>query len=227
MTVMDDNSVYKNICSKKLDMVRAHSSTSPVVWRFDEAGKTYILKDFSRNRFLYRNIIGRFLLWREYRALSAFAGISGVPKIIEFIKGRAIITEEIKGKSLKNLDQEKKLPESFFEELKNLIDIIHDNGVAHCDLKSFGNIIEGEDGKPYIIDWGAAIQKKEFFIPPLNLIYERFLLDDYMAIIKIKLDHIPEKVTEEELLVYNNRSSAEKIIRKIRDRLRFLLKKVA
>ena len=208
-------------------MVREHSSTRPVVWRFDESGKSYILKDFSRNRFLYRNIVGRFLLWREYRALSALAGVNGVPKIIEFIKGRGIIIEEIKGRSLKNLDLEKKLSESFFGELKNLIETIHDNGVAHCDLKSFGNIIEGEDGRPYIIDWGAAIQKKEFFMPPLNLIFERFLLDDYMAIIKIKLDHIPEKVTEEELLRYHHRSGAEKIIRKIRDKLRSLLQKMA
>ena len=224
---MNEDSVYKSVYSKKLDMVRRHSSTRPAVWRFDESGKSYILKDFSRNGFLYRNIIGRFLLWREYRALYALAGINGVPKIIELIKGRAIITEEIKGKSLKNLDLEKKLPESFFDELKKLIDIIHDNGVAHCDLKSFGNIIEGEDGRPYIIDWGAAIQKKEFFMPPLNLIYERFLVDDYMAIIKVKLDHIPEKVTEEELLRYRHRSNAEKIIRNVRDKLRSLLQKVA
>ena len=224
---MDENSVYKNVYSKKLDMVRKHSSTRPAVWRFDESGKSYILKDFTKNGFLYRNIIGRFLLWREYRALYALTGINGIPKIIEFVKGRAIITEEIKGRSLKNLNLEKKLPESFFDKLKDLIDIIHGNGVAHCDLKSFGNIIEGEGGKPYIIDWGAAIQKKEFFIFPLNLIYERFLLDDYMAIIKLKLDHVPEKVTEEELLRYRHRSNVEKVIRKIRDRLRSFLQKVA
>ena len=224
---MNEDSVYKSVYSKKLDIVREHSSTRPAVWRFDESGKSYILKDFSRNGFLYRNIIGRFLLWREYRALYALAGINGVPEIIELIKGRAIITEEIKGKSLKNLDLEKKLPESFFNELKNLIDTIHDKGVAHCDLKSFGNIIEGKDGRPYIIDWGAAIQKKEFFMPPLNLIYERFVLDDYMAITKVKLDHIPEKVTEGELLRYHHRSNAEKIIRKVRDWLRSLLQKVA
>ena len=223
---MSDNTTYKNIYSKQLYMVREHSSTRPVVWRFDELGRSYILKDFSRNGFLYRNVIGRFLLWREYRALTVLSGVSGVPKVIEFIKGRAIITEEIKGRSLKNLELEKKLPESFFDELTTLVDIIHSNGIAHCDLKSSGNIIEGEDNKPYIIDWGAAIQEKEFFMPPLNLIYKRFLLDDYMAIIKVKVDHTPEKVTEEELLRYHYRSSTENVIRKVRDKLRSLLQKL-
>jgi serine/threonine-protein kinase RIO1 len=111
--------------------------------------------------------------------------------------------------------------------LKDLVDRYHKKGLVHCDLKRAPNTLVGHDGLPYVIDWGASISEREFRFFPLNLIYQRFLLDDHMAIIKLKLRHAPEAVTLEERKRYNHRSGAEKLIRAIRDRLRDILQKVA
>ncbi len=120
-----------------------------------------------------------------------------------------------------------KLPDSFFEAMKKLVTHIHDNGLAHCDLKRAPNTLLGDNGLPYIIDWAASISEKEFRIPPLNLIYRRFKLDDHMAITKLQLRHSPETISSEEISRYNYRSWGERLIRTIRDRLREILQKAA
>jgi hypothetical protein len=51
--------------------------------------------------------------------------------------------------------------------------------------------------------------------------------DDEMAIIKIKLRHLPEDVTPEQRSHYEERSRAEQLVRAIRDKLREWLQRVA
>ena len=59
----------------------------------------------------------------------------------------------------------------------------------------------------------------------MNLIYARFIKDDLNAITKIKLKCMPEMVSLEERLRYNDRSRAEKTIRAIRDWAKDFFKK--
>ena len=185
-----------------------------------------VVKDFSRNRLLFRHSVGRFLIWRERRAYDKLRGIDGVPAIYRVIDGMALIIEEIPGRSLENLEKERKLPESFFQSLSGLVERIHRRGLAHCDLKRAPNTLVGEDGRPYIIDWAASISEQEFKVPPLSLIYRRFKRDDQMAIIKLKLRHCPEEVSREEMARYSYRSRGERFVRGVRDRLRELLQRV-
>ncbi|MBN1277097.1 MAG: hypothetical protein JXA35_06365 [Deltaproteobacteria bacterium] len=208
-------------------VLRHSSSTRPVIWLVEENGIRAVVKDFSVNGFLYRNIAGRFLIWREEKAYRRLKNVKGVPALYRVIDGIALVTEEIPGKSLENLEKEIQLDAEFFHALKRLVDKFHERGIAHCDLKRAPNFILGEDGLPYIIDWAASISESEFGFFPLNKIYRRFLLDDYMAITKLKLRHIPEEVTREEKSSYDNRGGLEKVVRSIRDRLRELLQKIA
>jgi serine/threonine protein kinase len=104
---------------------------------------------------------------------------------------------------------------------------VHRRGLCHCDLKRAANILVGEDGRPYLIDWSAAILEREFRFFPARLIYRRFLVDDRHAVIKLQLRHCPEAVDPEDLRRYQNRSLAERAVRNLRDRARGLLQKVA
>ncbi|UCF86090.1 MAG: hypothetical protein JSV50_10785 [Desulfobacteraceae bacterium] len=186
-----------------------------------------VVKDFSANRFLFRNTAGRFLVWREERAYKKLKDIRGVPNSFRVIDGLALVMERIPGRDLKKLKREMPIPGSFFDELKNLVDDFHKKGIAHCDLKKATNILMGNDGLPYIIDWGASISKNEFRFFPFNLVYRRFVLDDQMAVIKLKLRYTPHAVKFEEGRLYKNRGGAEKHIRSFRDRLRNILQKIA
>ncbi|MBW1733788.1 MAG: hypothetical protein JRJ71_05275 [Deltaproteobacteria bacterium] len=215
----------RDLTAKNSLVLRDCSGTRPAIWTVEEGGVRAVVKDFSRNAFLFRNTVGRFLIWREQRAYLKLKGIKGVPAFLGVVGGLALITEEVPGRSLENLEKEMKLPDSFFASMTSLVSRIHERGLAHCDLKRAPNTLLGDDGQPYIVDWAASISESEFKVPPLSLIYRRFKLDDRMAITKLKLRHCPDKVSPEEAARYNYRSWGERLIRGIRDRLRELLQR--
>lgn len=209
------------------DILRNPTNTRPAVRVVEKEGVRAIVKDFSPTGFIFRNTVGRFLVWREKKAYNRLQGLEGTASLFRVIGGVAIVIEEIKGKNLEKLEKTMILPDTFFHELKQLVYRFHKRGLAHCDLKRAPNTLIGKDGLPYIIDWGASISSREFGFFPLNQIYRRFLLDDYNAIVKLKLRHIPDLITEAEMARYRHRSRSEKVIRAVRDRLRRLLKKIA
>jgi serine/threonine protein kinase len=208
-------------------VLREPSSTRPALYVIQKDDVRAVVKDFSANGSLYRNIFGRFLVWRESKAYRRLTGLEGVPRYYRSIDGLALVLEEIPGRNIEGLEKEKRLPKEFFEELRRLVENIHELGLAHCDLKRAPNILLGDDGRPYIVDWSASIFKTETRFFPLNLLYRRFLLDDYNAITKIQLRHCPENVTPEEKKRYDHRSGPERLIRTIRNKARALLQKIA
>ena len=224
---MFENLTLADIPKKNCGILRKHTGTRPVIWRIEENGIKAIVKDFSFNNFWFRNIFGRFLIWREKKAYKIIEGLSGVPAFFGSLGGIALIIEEIQGTDIGGIEViGTTLDEKFFRDLKKLIDRFHDRGIAHCDLKRTPNILFGDDGNPYIIDWAASISISEFRFFPLNLIYERFLQDDLNAVTKIKMRCCPENVSLEERLRYTEQSSVEKVVRTIRDWLRDFLKKI-
>ena len=212
---------------RRCKVLRGPSSTRPTLWVVEENGLRAVVKDYSTNRFLYRNTIGRFLVWRESKAYRKLKGLKGIPVFYRVIDGLALVMEEVSGRSMEGLERKRKLTEDFFKELQRLVERVHRRGLAHCDLKRAPNILLGHDGNPYIVDWSASISESEFRLFPLKLIYRRFLLDDYNGIIKVQLRHCPEALSPEQKRRYDYMSDAEKAIRAIRDRIRDLLQRIA
>ena len=224
---MFDSIKISEIHQYRREVLREPSSTRPALYVIQEDDIRAVVKDFSPNGSLYRNIVGRFLVWRESKAYRRLTGLKGVPRYYRSIDGLALILEEIPGRNIEGMEKEKSLPQEFFEELRKLVERIHERGLAHCDLKRAPNILLGYNGKPYIVDWSASICEKEFRFFPLKLLYRRFLLDDFNAVTKIQLRHCPENVTPEEQERYDYRSGPERLIRSIRNKARALLQKIA
>ena len=216
-----------DIPKQQCGILRKPSSTRSVIWLIEENGIVAAVKDFSFNGFVFRNSIGRLLIWREKKAYERLKGLKGVPELYGSIGGLALIIEHIPGKNIEPIEIVKNLSDTFFKELKDLVDNFHNLGIVHCDMKRAPNIILGDDGKPYIIDWAASISRDEFRFFPLNRIYKRFIRDDLNAIIKIRLKKNPENVSPEEKEQYNYRSLPERIIRAFKNKSRAFLKKVA
>jgi serine/threonine protein kinase len=208
-------------------MLRKASGTRPTIWVVEENGVRAVVKDFSSNGFIYRNMIGRFLVWRESKAYRRLKGLKGVPNFYQAIDGLALVVEEISGRSLENLEKETSLPEDFFNSLRTLVEKVHDRGLAHCDLKRAPNVLLGHDGNPYIVDWSSSILERECGVFPFNYIYRRFIQDDFNGIIKLQLRHCPESISPDEKNRYYHHSCPERLIRAIRDKARDLLKKIA
>ena len=208
-------------------ILRSPSSTRPTIWSIQEDGVKAVVKDFSANKFLFRHTVGRFLIWRESRAYARLHGVRGIPIFFGVLDGLALVVEEVPGRGTEKLGKKTRLPPRFFDAFENLVDCVHHRGLVHCDLKRASNVILGDDGLPYIVDWAASVSEKEFRFPLLRRIYRRFLLDDRMAIIKLKLRHNPEMLRPEEKALYRHRGLGEKTIRAVRNRLRELLQKIA
>jgi serine/threonine protein kinase len=211
----------------RCEILRQPSSTRPTLWVVEENGSRAVIKDFSTNGFLFRNIVGRFLIWREKKAYRKLKGVKGIPRYYHVIGGLAIVLEQISGRTIEGLESEKPLGEDFFKDLQEVVESFHEHGLAHCDLKRAPNILMGDDNEPYIVDWSSSVSEREFRFFPLNVIYNRFLRDDFNAITKIKLRHIPDTVGPVERKNYYHRSKGEKLVRAMRDRLRELLQKIA
>jgi serine/threonine protein kinase len=224
---MFDSIKITDIPRYRREVLREPSGTRPALYVIQENDLRAVVKDFSSNGRLYRNIVGRFLVWRERKAYGMLTDLEGIPRYYRSIDGLALILEEIPGRNIEGLEKEKRLPKEFFDELRKLVERIHERGLAHCDLKRAPNILLGYDGKPSIVDWSASIFKTEFRFFPLNLVYRRFILDDFNAITKIQLRHCPENVTPEQKKYYNHKSRPEKLIRSIRNKARALLQKIA
>jgi len=212
---------------RQCGVLRKPSNTRPLLRVIEENGKRAVVKDFSVNGFIYRNTAGRFLVWREKKAYEKLEGIKGVPVFYGSIDGLAVIMEEIPGESIKSVHKTTGIPEKFYMDLHDLLRTIHAAGLAHCDLKRAPNIIVGNDGMPYLVDWSASISAGEFGVFPLTMIFKRFVRDDFDSIIKLKLKYNPEMVSMEEKEEYINRGFFERLIRYIRDNARKLLKKIA
>ncbi len=223
---MFDSLTLSNLAQCSIGALRQASGTRPAIWLVEDNGHKAIVKDFSGNPWLYRNIFGRFLIWREAKAYGKLKGLKGIPTFYGVIDGLAIVIEYIPGKTVRKLHKEKKLDEEFFKKLTKLVNNFHARGIAHCDMKRAPNIMMGTDGSPYIVDWAASISASEFRPYPLNLIFKRMKQDDHMAIIKLKLRHMPHAVTPGERHKYEYRSLPERVIRKVRDKLRELLKRL-
>ena len=224
---MFDDLRLSDLPTRQLAILREPTGTRPAVRLISEGNRRAIVKDYSANKFIFRNVAGRFLVWREAKAYRRLQDVNGVPALYRIIAGLALILEAIPGNDLETLQGGKKIDQPFFQALKDLVDRCHRRGVAHCDLKRAPNTILGDDGQPYIVDWSASICATEFRFFPLTRIYERFLRDDYMAIVKLRLSYSPESVTDEEKRAYYKRSRAEKAVRQVRDRLRELLQRLA
>jgi RIO-like serine/threonine protein kinase len=223
---MFESLTLSDISKKQCGVLRKPTSTSPVIWRIEENGVRAIVKDFRFNGFLFRNTVGRFLIWREAKAYRRLKGLKGIPTLYRSIDGIALVIEEIRGRDIEPLEIISRLSEDFYKDLRLLIEKIHNRGIAHCDLKRAPNIILGNDGKPYIVDWAASISRHEFRFFPLRYIYERFIQDDLNTITKLKLKYCPERVTPKEKSKYTKRSKAEIIIRTIKDKIKDNLKRI-
>lgn len=217
----------KNLAERQIAVLRQSTSTRPMIRLVEENGVQGIVKDFSVNGIIYRNVIGRFLLWREGRAYERLKGIKGIPVLLRKVNGLALVVSRVPGKNLEEVSGEERPNRRFFRMLAELIQQCHERGVAHCDLKRSANIMIDRFGRPHIVDWSAAIAESEFRFYPLLKIYKRFIEDDFKAVTKLKVRFCPGSTVAREGKIYLRRGRGERIIRAIRDFGRSCLQKMA
>lgn len=90
-------------------------------------------------------------LARRERAIYArLAGIAGVPRLHPDRGANWFMHEYVPGRPL---SRRVPTPPGFFEALEGLLAAVHARGVAYADLSKRSNVIVGDDGLPYLVDF--------------------------------------------------------------------------
>ena len=94
--------------------------------------------------------IGRSLARREARIYRALADLESVPDFLGMWNDCGFVHEFVPGHSLQKGEV---VGDEFFDRLDALIGSIHGRAMAYVDLEKCENIIVGDDGLPYLIDF--------------------------------------------------------------------------
>lgn len=119
---------------------------------YEGATGKIVLKMGRRARFLGLPLAwaGRLLARHEARLYELVDGIEGVPRVIGRWGDNAFAHEFVEGHELAKGER---VGDDFFEKLASLIAEIHSHDMAYVDLEKRENILVGDDGRPYLIDF--------------------------------------------------------------------------
>ena len=172
------------------------------------------VKDFNGSSSLFKHIIGPILIRREYGALQKLIGVKGIPQLKFKIDKCAIAMEHIDHKTL-SMFPEDAVGNEFYAKLAKVVENIHSRGVAHCDLRSRGNVLVGENGEPYVVDFAACVYLGRGINPFTKWLFNQFVEADKNAVIRLKSKFSPGHLTEDEKAEISHPMPLEKQARAI------------
>lgn len=97
--------------------------------------------------------VGRWLAAREAAALERLADVSGVPRLLNRWSDTGLVREYIEGHALHRGEH---VNDEFHVRLRALVAEVHRRGMAYVDLEKCENVLVGDDGQPYLIDFQIA-----------------------------------------------------------------------
>lgn len=93
---------------------------------------------------------GRWQVRHETRLYELLGDVPGIPRLLGRNGPTGFAHEYIEGHPL---DKGTKLNDAFFPRLRELLNAIHARRAAYVDLEKRENILVGDDGRPYLIDF--------------------------------------------------------------------------
>lgn len=101
--------------------------------------------------------LGAWLAHREASLYEAAQGIEGVPRFHGCVGRTGIVHAFVAGHPLQ---RDERVDADFFPRLERLLDALHGRGIAYVDLEKRENILVGEDGRPWLIDFQISWQSR-------------------------------------------------------------------
>jgi len=123
------------------------------------SGQRYVLK-LSDFRFIFGLLLrplAMLMSWHEYRMYRKVDGLEGIPRLGPRHGWRGYFHQYVEGQTLKELMHDWELPADFFDRLGELLRQVHGRGVFYADLSKSDNVIRGDDGRPYLIDFQISV----------------------------------------------------------------------
>lgn len=142
--------------------------------------------------------LGRFLAARESAALSHLSGDVSVPRLLGRFGLTGVVRQYIDGRPLR---RGLHVPDEFHSELAAAIQRIHAAGMAYVDLEKAENVLLGDDGKPYLIDFQIAWYWPRRWggeLPPFSIIRRWLQSSDLYHLRKLQRRTRQDQLTDAE-----------------------------
>ncbi len=180
------------------------------VYLVEKAGQKYVVKRPSGS--WLTAWLRKRMLDREYAAYQRLAGIPGVPNCIDYLPGRELRLEFVDGESLRAAGEDLSDKLGFFERFQELIQAMHAAGVAHADMKRKENILVDARGRPWLIDFGAAVLANA---AGGGFLFEQARRTDLNAWFKLKYQLLRVEPSADDLRLFQP-TGAELVARRLR-----------
>ena len=155
-----------------------------------------VVKDFSGKGWLFREIVGPWLLTREERAYERLCGMPGFPPFAKRLGRYELAVARVDGEVL-GKDVAPRLDRAFFDEFAATVDRMHARGVFHLDLHQKRNILVTPEGRPILIDFASSFRLGDNWLVA-RTIRPVFAGLDRVSVIKFKSRYAPDLLEEDE-----------------------------
>ena len=178
------------------------------IYKIQTEFNTFIYKVPAGSNFIIKTI-NAFLIKREYKVLKQIQHIKGVPEVFFYNKG--IFMKFYKGVNIRDfMNTHTKIKVEFHSQLLETIQNLHNEGIAHCDLKRKENILILDDQSFVILDFGISYRYRNRIFKPLFKLLKQ---TDLNAYIKIKYDKNYNHLSDDDKKIYKL-TRIEKILKK-------------
>jgi hypothetical protein len=118
-------------------------------------------------------------------------GVRGIPRLAGRPRPDAFLREFVEGSTVRETPR---LPDGFFAALEALLLEVHARGIAYVDLAKEENVLVGDDGRPWLIDFQVSVAREG----PLRALVPRFQREDLYHLSKMRLRRRPDEATAED-----------------------------
>lgn len=151
--------------------------------------------------------LGRWLTRRELAMYAALQDLPAVPALLGPWGPNGFVHVYVEGHPLRPGER---VGDNFFEALRALVDELHGRHMAYVDLEKRENILVGDDGRPYLIDFQISLHLTGWWARrgAARSVLGLFQRGDRYHLLKHKRRHRPELMTEQEWTAAGRRGVA-------------------
>ena len=143
--------------------------------------------------------VGRLLASRETAALERLQDLDGIPRLIGRWGKTGVVREYIEGHPLARGER---VPDDFYDRLRALTEAMHDRRMAYVDLEKCENVLVGDNGRPYLIDFQIAwyvSPKRGGELWPLRRLRRWLQAGDLYHLTKLQRRTRPDQLSAEQI----------------------------
>jgi len=141
--------------------------------------------------------LGKWLCDREVRFYNACQDLPNVPKLLGRVGKTGFVHAYVPGEPL---SRHRPIPDDFFDNLFALLQTLHSRGIAYVDTNKPQNILQGDDGRPHLIDFQISFDLNDVVgdNPLTRALLRRLQKEDDYHILKHKRKLRPDRLTPSE-----------------------------